>query len=66
MDRNYLERNIVMIKSSDDEVLVLSRCVNKLLKFLETYLKTKHGLELNEQLLLLDISILIFFDKILS
>ena len=66
MDRNYLERNIVMVKSSEDELLVLSRCVNKLLKFLETYLKTKHALQLNEQLLLLDISVLIFFDKILS
>jgi hypothetical protein len=47
MDRNYLERNIVMVKSSEDEVLVLSRCVNKLFKFLENYVKAKNALEIN-------------------
>lgn len=55
-----------MIKCDDEEIFVLSRCVNKLLKFLEIYLKSKQDFMLNEQILLLDISILIFFDKVLS
>lgn len=66
VDRNFLERNIVMVKVNDEEQFTVSKCVNKALKFLEIYLKNKPEVIINEQIVLMDISILIFLDKILS
>jgi hypothetical protein len=34
MDRNFLERNIIMVKCDDQEIFTLSKCINKVLKFL--------------------------------
>lgn len=36
-----------MIKCDEEELFVLSRCINKLLKFLEVYLKQKQEIVLS-------------------